>query len=495
MEGPGYLAVAIQPGKDTEETAFHEWYNTEHGPLRLRLPFIETGDRYFAADGQKPEWSAVYDVSDLKWLEERIYTRLREERSKREKAMLSTFESLDRKIYSLVSVRGKTPKGGAAKVTLTASFIVNEEDWEELGKWYEEEHTDLISQIPGWIRTRRFKMVVGGIRGLPPAGQVEHLAVHDFEQLPDLKGPAFHKAISTDSAKRVVGKAQWKEARLWSHHLAFDALEEPPNAVVTTDGAELRFQLEGNPADPVIVCVNSIMTSLHIWDDVAKALLTGAASPAGTKPQTYRVLRYNPRGYSQQAPRSNDTTFDLLASDLEYLLLRLEIPQVHAVMGVSMGGVTALNFAIQYPTKVTKFIACDCNVASSEANSRAWADRVSLAREQGMSELASITVSRWFTAGNAESEKAKNVLPMVANADFEGFRLNSLALSDFDLRPRLREITIPGLLIAGENDGKIPEAMQAFGIEGARFVSIPNAGHLPFLENLEAFVDALRGFL
>ena len=31
MEGPGYLAVCIQPGSNTDEAAFHEWYNTEHG--------------------------------------------------------------------------------------------------------------------------------------------------------------------------------------------------------------------------------------------------------------------------------------------------------------------------------------------------------------------------------------------------------------------------------------------------------------------------------
>ncbi|KAM3418219.1 hypothetical protein BST61_g4221 [Cercospora zeina] len=493
MEGPGYLAVAIQPGKDTDESAFHEWYNTEHGPLRLRLPFIETGDRYSAADGQTPEWSAVYDVSDLKWLEERIYTRLREERSKREKAVLSTFESLDRKIYSLVSVRGEAPKGGAAKATMAGSLVVNEEDWEDLCKWYEEEHVDIVSKAPGWIRTRRFKLVVGGIRGMPPSGQVEHLAVHDFEQVPDLTLPVFQKANSTEWRSRVVDKAHWKELRLWSHHLTFDALEEPPNAVITTDGAELRFQLEGNPSDPVIVCINSIMTSLSIWDDATKALLTGAASPTGK--QTYRVLRYNPRGYTQQAPRSNDTTFDLLATDLEYLLQRVNIPKVHAVMGVSMGGVTALNFAILYPSKLSKFIACDCNISSSPANSQAWADRVVLAREKGMSELAQITVSRWFTPANAPSENAKKVLPMVANANFEGFRLNSLALSDFDLKPRLHEITVPGLLVAGEEDGKIPEAMQKFGIEGTRFVKIPKAGHLPFLENLEGFLEGLRGFL
>ena len=124
-----------------------------------------------------------------------------------------------------------------------------------------------------------------------------------------------------------------KERRLWNHYLTFDPLEEPPSSVVTTDAAQLRFQLEGNPQDPVIVFVNSILTTFHIWDDAAKALMSGVNG------KTYRILRYNARGYSQQDPKSNDTRFDLLADDLEYLLQRLNIDKVHAVVGVSMGGV------------------------------------------------------------------------------------------------------------------------------------------------------------
>ena len=115
MEGPGYLAVAIQPGWNTDPEIFEDWYKTEHGPLRLRLPFITTGDRYAALDGRKPAWSAVYDVTELAHLESRIYTRLREERSQREMAVMGTFESLDRKIYSLISSRGESR--GPAPVT------------------------------------------------------------------------------------------------------------------------------------------------------------------------------------------------------------------------------------------------------------------------------------------------------------------------------------------------------------------------------------------
>ena len=487
MEGPGYLAVAIQPGWNTDEAIFHEWYNTEHGPLRLRLPFIQTGDRYKAIDGQRPEWSAVYDVSDLAWLQKRIYTRLREERSLREKAVMSTFESLDRKIYSLVSVRGEF--NGPPPVTRTVSLRINESDLDEFNRWYEEEHIDMMSKVPGWLRTRRFLMQIGGIQGMPPAGHVEILAVHDFSENDALDGPDWKAATSTPWRNKMIEKALWRDTRTWSHHLAFDALEEPLSAVITTDGAELRFQLEGNPADPVVACVNSILTNLHIWDDVARDLI------AGVNGKTYRVLRYNSRGYSQQSEKSNHTNFDILADDLEYLLQRLNLEKVHAVMGVSMGGVTAINFAVRHPDMLQKYVACDCNVASSPANSQAWAERLELAKTKGISELAKVTVERWFTPENHDSANAKKVLPMAEQANLQGFEQNTLALSNYDLKPKLGDIQCPGLLIAGEGDGKIPEAMQKFGIANTTFKSIPKAGHLPFLEDHDAFVQALAEFL
>ncbi|SMY20721.1 unnamed protein product [Zymoseptoria tritici ST99CH_1A5] len=498
LSGPGYLAVTIQPSPSTHLEAFHEWYNTEHGPLRLRLPFITSGDRYHAADSLQPEWSAVYDVTDLAHLSSRIYTRLREERSKREREVMGTFEVLDRRIYSLFSARskgdgekeGKGDFEGPAPATVSVSMRVKEgEDLEEFDRWYESEHIDLVSKVPGWLRTRRFRLVVGGLQGMPAEGEVECLAVHDFSHLDAIDGPEMKAAMSTPWREKVMAKVHSKELRKWSHHLTFDALEEPPSSVITTDGAVLKFQLEGNPADPVIVCVNSILTNLHIWDSVTARLLSGVNG------KTYRVLRSNPRGYAPLPSRSNPATFDLLADDLEYLLSRLNLSKVHAVMGVSMGGVTAINFAIRYPSMLDKFIACDCNLSSSPANSQAWAERVELAREKGMAELAKVTVERWFTPANHGSEEFKKVLAMAEGADFEGFRGNSLALSDYDLKGKVGEITVPGLLVVGEGDGKLPEAMGKFGIEGTRMEVVKGAGHLPMLENLEGFMETLGGFL
>ena len=400
---------------------------------------------------------------------------------------MSTFESLDRKIYSLFSTRGDNPK--PAPVQLAVSMRVNEADLEDFDNWYEQEHTDMLSKIPGWLRSRRFRMVVGGLKGMPPQGQIECLAVHDFTAQNGLNGPEHQAAIDTPWRTKIMDRIVSKERRLWNHYLTFDPLEEPPSSVVTTDAAQLRFQLEGNPQDPVIVFVNSILTTFHIWDDAAKALMSGVNG------KTYRILRYNARGYSQQDPKSNDTRFDLLADDLEYLLQRLNIDKVHAVVGVSMGGVTSINFAIRHPDMLEKFVACDCNVASSPANNTAWDERIELARSKGMAELADVTVKRWFTEPNHASPNAKTTLQMVADASLDGFVENTGALCNYDLKEHLPNMRTPGLLIAGEGDGKLPEVMQKFGIPNTSFKSIPNAGHLPMLENHDAFMKALADFL
>lgn len=489
MNGPGYLAVTVQPGADTDVAAFHDWYNTEHGPLRLRLPFILTGDRYEAADGQQPCWCAVYDVSDLAKLQSRIYTRLREERSKREKEVMRTFASLDRKMYSLVSMRSVPSYSGPAPVQLTVSATFNESDIEAFDKWYDEEHAGLISKVPGWLRTRRLRTIVGGPDERPPARQVECFAVHDFAESNGINGPEHTAAQDTEWGSRVLNKAVSKGRRQWSHRLTFGPLEESASTLITTDGAELQFQVDGKPSDPVIVCINSILTNFHIWDDVTADLVKGL------KGRTFRVVRYNTRGYLQQSPKSNDTRFDLLADDLEYMLSRLRIGKVHAVLGVSMGGVTSINFAIRHPDLLEKFVACDCNVAVSPANNQAWADRIELAKTNGMPELARVTAERWFTPPNHSSPNFAKVLDMIKPASIEGFAQSAGALSNYDLKDKLRDIRTPGLLLAGEADGKLPQAMQGFGIPDTTFKAIPNAGHLPMMENHGAFMNALAGFL
>ena len=66
------------------------------------------------------------------------------------------------------------------------------------------------------------------------------------------------------------------------------------------------------------------------------------------------------------------------------------------------------------------------------------------------------------------------------------------------LKHRLHRIKVPTLLIWGENDGIVtPTYGAAYRdlIPGAKMATIPKAGHLPHIEQPDAFMKELRGFL
>ena len=81
---PGMLYVTMKPNPELSSDQFHDWYNNEHGPMRLRFPFFANGFRYRATDlgnpatKEAPEWLAWYDVTDMLEMTKEPYTALRQ---------------------------------------------------------------------------------------------------------------------------------------------------------------------------------------------------------------------------------------------------------------------------------------------------------------------------------------------------------------------------------------------------------------------------------
>ena len=68
----------------------------------------------------------------------------------------------------------------------------------------------------------------------------------------------------------------------------------------------------------------------------------------------------------------------------------------------------------------------------------------------------------------------------------------------YDLRPRLREITVPTLVVAGEHDWVCPPSAArtlAAGLPHATLCVLPDAGHFAFAEQPESFRAALAELL
>ena len=135
--------------------------------------------------------------------------------------------------------------------------------------------------------------------------------------------------------------------------------------IVTRHGLAFRCRID-EPADakldtPWLAFSNSLMTDLSLWDDQVDAF-------AGR----YRILRYDQRGHGGTTVPPASCDFDTLADDLAALFDAVGIARA-TVVGVSMGGITALAFAGRHPARVAALLACDCTAKSVPGAGAAWA--------------------------------------------------------------------------------------------------------------------------
>ena len=540
MATPGNLYVTMEPNPGLPLEQFHEWYNNEHGPTRLKLPQIFTnGLRYQAKDGEKPTFLATYDVTSMSHLETETYTCLRANRSPRE---AETIEQVDvtRYFWDLVHT-GQSPlfvpieqltDEEAEGLTLVAVQLKPNDvpDVEEaIVSWYKEEHMGMLAKVPGWLRSRVFK-----ISSLEKGEPTKFIGLHDYTKDNGLGGPEYLAATQTPRTKELYSKYATRISRReFSLFYVFGAgsrdlqnLSRLPQAKSTfkssdgktfttndpspviesfieiSNGLTIPYRLEGNPDPkaPTVAMCNSLLTSLHMWDRFIEIL-------KAKRPQ-YRILRYDFRGRHSIPSPPQPSTLDILADDISSLLAALRIPKLDTLIGVSMGGATTLKFALKYPEKLGKFIACDFNAASSPANTAAWKERISVAEtpledgSSGIKKLAGQTVERWFHPATMQKQDTVAwIRDMVSTNDIEGFRYGCQALWDYDMKAQMNECAVPGLFVVGEGDGKgaLAKAMDDFkgqlGQKGADLAIVPQTGHLPMCEDPEAFWAAVEGSL
>ena len=526
----GLLYVTMQPSAGLKEPLFHEWYNNEHGPLRLRLPQIFTnGLRYRATDGEKPTYVAMYDVTDMSLLETDAYTTLRENRSPREAETIGQV-GIDRKFYQLIDALQTSsfvaPENlsdeeaeGLVLVAAGIDLKVTEGAVEAYRKWFIQEHAPLLSRVPGWRRSRLFK------------SSNTLLGLHDYSKKNGLGGPQHKASMNTPWRSEIFDKyIQKKNMRTWELFYVFGpaprdltSLSQVPTDaaftsadakttsqpgseasityfITTADSLTIPYRLEGNtePGAPTVAFCNSLLTSLHMWDPFVGILRKNRPD--------LRILRYDTRGRHAVPRPPVAATLDIVTEDLRTVLDALRISKLDLLIGVSMGGAATLSFALKHPDRLKKFIACDFNTTSSAANTQAWKDRIVVAREdngQGIKKLAMQTVSRWFHPSTME-KKAETVswmTDMVASNDVEGFAHSCTALWDYDLKPQMSSSKVPGLFVVGEGDGKgaLVKAMDGFrgslGDGSAQLNIVPNAGHLPMCEEPEGFWEAVHEFV
>jgi 3-oxoadipate enol-lactonase len=241
---------------------------------------------------------------------------------------------------------------------------------------------------------------------------------------------------------------------------------------------------EERGAGAAVVLLHPFPFSRGLWAGVAEVLAT-----------RHRVITVDAPGFGE-SPLSPYTLADL-ADDLAALLDELDVRRA-ALIGMSMGGYTALAFAARHFVRLTALVLTDTRAAADSAETRA-------ARDAACALIAAAGPEAYLAGslGRLLSPTAAPALIAHLRARAET-RAPSLVAGIEALRDRpdraaeLSAIRCPTLMLCGAEDQVTPAAeMQrmAEAVAGAQFVAIPDAGHLAHLEAPGAFERALSPFL
>jgi len=257
---------------------------------------------------------------------------------------------------------------------------------------------------------------------------------------------------------------------------------------ITANGISMNYQLEGPANAPVVTLSHSLATNLSMWDPQIAALTS-----------RYRVLRYDTRGHGGTEAPEGPYTLDQLAEDVRALLQVLKIARTHFI-GLSMGGFIGQILGLKYPKMLGSLILCDTTSRVPPEAKPTWDERIRVARTQGMEPHVEPTISRWFTAPFREKrpEVVDPVRAMIRATSPRGYVGCCQAIATLDLTDRLHSITVPTLIIVGEDDPGTPVAASRTiheRIKGSELVILKTAMHLSNLEQPEAFNRAVGTFL
>lgn len=214
----------------------------------------------------------------------------------------------------------------------------------------------------------------------------------------------------------------------------------------------------------------------------------------------HRCIAWEMPGYSRTT-LPKETSFATLADALNRLMDRAAAPRAHLV-GHSMGGMVALEFAAKAPDRVLSLTLSGSSAAFG-GSSGAWqADFIAkrtrpLDEGKGMSGIAASVVDGLLGDAPDPAARAAAVAAMSAIPE-ASYRAALNCLVTFDRRDALASLAMPVLLIAGSRDTVAsPELMKKVQtkVPGAHYAEIAGAGHLANIEKPQAFNDALATFL
>ncbi len=268
---------------------------------------------------------------------------------------------------------------------------------------------------------------------------------------------------------------------------------KPDDQFIDVLGARLRVRISG-PADaPVVILLHGFGSSLETWEPWA-----------GVLDRQYRVIRFDLPGFGLTGPDpSGDYTDQRTVLILAGLMDRLGIRRADLI-GNSLGGKIAWNFAVAYPERVNRLVLISPDGFASPGFEYGVKPKLPFIMRLLPYSLPRFMLRMNLVIAYADPNKLTDATltryqdMMLAPGDRQAILARTEQVFLEPPGPKLAKISAPTLILWGEEDRMIPFSNAADylrDIPHANLVALPGLGHVPFEEDPAASLPPVMAFL
>jgi pimeloyl-ACP methyl ester carboxylesterase len=265
----------------------------------------------------------------------------------------------------------------------------------------------------------------------------------------------------------------------------------PTNSgLIEINGANLYYEITGS--GPPLLLIHAGVADSRMWADQIEAFA-----------QHYRVIRYDLRGFGRSnLPAGSFANWE----DVRTLLTAFDISETY-LLGISFGGLIALDFTLAYPQMVKGLILGAPSVSGdtpSERIKQFWAEEEALLEAGDLAAATDLNVRLWVDGPHRRPEQVNPaVRDLVRQMQLRAFQIEVPSdIEEQALIPpaieRLAEVKTPTLLLVGDLD--LPEKLEMVDklvseLPHARKVVLPGVAHMLNMEQPAQFNQIVLEFL
>jgi 3-oxoadipate enol-lactonase len=209
----------------------------------------------------------------------------------------------------------------------------------------------------------------------------------------------------------------------------------------------------------------------------------------------FPVINVDLRNHGASTKIDAEFTIADMATDIARLLRVLGVSTAH-VVGLSLGGMVALQLAVDHPSAVSGLVLADTLAGALPGMEHVGREALAFIENNSMAEVARARITTAFSPG-VNSDARDHFIEQVSRNDKDAYVRAARAAFAFNLRDRLRDVKKQTLVVVGEEDVTTPPVLSeelAAGIPGARLVRLAGAGHISNVERPREFNAAVLEF-